>query len=147
MYAHTTFQQKEEEEYFLQDYCDDNEIGAGAKLLEAMQKNQVTHKAFFVVRYTGKQKIKEDRFKGYLSAVTALIAQKPINSITKKQQNIQEQQISRKATSSAGAKIYDIRSYGTQKGNTSVNAGQRQSPRGRGGKNGRGSYVNAASPK
>ena len=48
----------EKETHIYQDYCEDGEYGVGAPLLEKIVKSGVTSKAVFIVRHTGKGKIK-----------------------------------------------------------------------------------------
>ena len=60
-----------------------------------MKRHRVTHKAIYVVRYCSKIKLGEDRFKCYLKAATALVEQKPINGVTKKQQSLAEKEENR----------------------------------------------------
>ena len=70
------------EDFLYKDSCDDGEIGAGAHILAGMKKNNIIHKAFFVVRHCGKIKLNEDRLDSYCQAVKALMTQKPLNSLT-----------------------------------------------------------------
>ena len=77
--------------HLLKDYCDDEDIGVGNFMLGKMKANNITHKAVFLVRYCGKMKLGEDRFPCYLQAFQALLSQKPINAITRKQQSLKEE--------------------------------------------------------
>ena len=66
-------------QHLYQDYCDDGDHGVGAILLEAMKKSKVTHKAYFIVRHCGKDKLNKERFTAYLKAAQQLTLSKPKN--------------------------------------------------------------------
>ena len=51
-----------------------------------MNANNITHKAFLVVRYCSPEKLGENRLTSYLSAAEALQKQKPYNTITRSNQ-------------------------------------------------------------
>ena len=72
------------------DYCDDEDIGVGSYILAQMKRSHVSHKALYIVRYCGKSKLNEDRLPCYLRAAVALIAQKPINGVTRSKQELKE---------------------------------------------------------
>ena len=55
-----------------------------------MQRSQISHKALFIVRYCGKSKLNEERYPCYQRAAAALIAQKPINGVTRKRQEMSD---------------------------------------------------------
>ena len=54
------------------DYQDDEEHGCGSKLIQVMEKNNLTHCAIFIARYCSTKKIGEDRFKVLLDLQTTL---------------------------------------------------------------------------
>ena len=81
----------DQQEHLFQDFCDDEEHGAGARLLAEMKKAGITQRAIFVARFCGKEKLKDDRIQCYVNAAYSLMAQKPLNSITKKNQNFEKQ--------------------------------------------------------
>ena len=70
-------------------YCEDEEIGVGSQLLDMMVRNQISHRAIFVVRYCG-EKLHENRITAYLDAVKAVIKQAPYNTILECNQQISE---------------------------------------------------------
>ena len=57
-----------EQWYFNNDYCDDNEPGAGRYLLQLLQKNELQNRVLFVCRYYGGIKMGSDRFACYVNA-------------------------------------------------------------------------------
>ena len=55
------------------DYQDDGEFGAGEKLLQMLEANDIPQKAVFVARYCGPQKIGNKRFDMYVEAAKNLL--------------------------------------------------------------------------
>ena len=53
------------EEYRYEDFQDDEEYGAGAAILSALQQSQIMHRAVFVVRYVG-DKLQDRRIPTYI---------------------------------------------------------------------------------
>ena len=72
--------------HYMADYCDDAETSAGKRLLSLLQKNDITHRAIFVVRYFGGEKMGSDRYKAILEAAEDAINTSPANIYTKKEQ-------------------------------------------------------------
>ena len=68
------------------DFCDDQENGAGSVILKEMVKSDIFNKAFFIVRYCGKEKLSGKRFTTYLDAAKGLLDQKPMNNFLNKRQ-------------------------------------------------------------
>ena len=66
-----------------QDYEDDSENGAGRILLRFMQKNNLSHRVLFVVRFCGQVKLKENRFSSYLKAVDEVLKLNNYNATLK----------------------------------------------------------------
>ena len=120
-----------QETHLYQDSCDDEEAGAGSFLLQEMKKSRISHKAFFVVRYCSKEKLKEERLNCYLHAAKCLLAQKPVNGITK------ETQVFSPSKTPVNEK--------QQKPPVPKGNHRQQNPRGRLSST-RGSYANAVSP-
>ena len=59
---------KGEEKHYTQDFCDDEEYGAGRILLEWMIQQNLECRVFFVIRYYGHIKMGTDRFECYKKA-------------------------------------------------------------------------------
>ena len=76
----------EQEAHHLRDSCDDGENGAGAMLLKAMEQSDISHKAFFIVRYCGDEKLGSDRMSKYVEAAENLLKLKPMNKLLNKKQ-------------------------------------------------------------
>ena len=74
------------------DSCDDQEYGAGAQILNEMQKSDVFNKAIFVVRYSGKEKLMEKRQELYVKAAKKVLQEKPYNTVLGKKQAFSETQ-------------------------------------------------------
>ena len=64
-----------------EDYCDDRDSSCGRTLLEWMIANDITCRAIFVVRASGREKLGPYRFKCYVEAAKAAIEKAPINSV------------------------------------------------------------------
>ena len=73
-------------------FCDDGEIGAGRRLLQLLQKNEIEARAVFVVRYYGGMKMGTDRFQCYEEAVKGAILAHPFNTITRWEQTLKTEQ-------------------------------------------------------
>ena len=65
--------------YYTQDYCDDNEPGAGARLLGFMRFHQLKHKAIFVIRHYGGKRMGPGHFECYVEAAKIAILANPYN--------------------------------------------------------------------
>ena len=124
----------EKERILCQDYCEDGEIGVGQILLHMMQDNNVSHRAFFIVRVCGQMKLREDRVTGYKKAMESCLSLHPHNSITKADQKIDPHLASKKKnapTSSSPTKVnQDQRSPtayadAVRNGNTNANLQER----------------------
>ena len=76
------------EQYLYKDACDDGDIGIGAQILDIMKRSNITHKAVFIVRYCGKQKLEENRADAYVQTFKALLTYKPMNTCLQKTQDI-----------------------------------------------------------
>ena len=128
----------ESENHLFKDSCDDGESGAGSHLLKIMKINRITHRAVFVARYCGTQKLGDERLTSYVKALENLMKSRPMNAITRKPQAIEEVNIHQKKP--AGKK-----KYGSQAG------AKADGGRGRGGRTGGApltvkTYAQAASP-
>ena len=73
---------------YCQDFCDDKEMGAGRQLLNILLRNDITHRAVFVVRYFGGKRMGPARYECIVEAAKTAILQDPYNSILKKEQHI-----------------------------------------------------------
>ena len=69
-------------------FCDDDEIGGGRALLELLERNNITHRALFVIRYFGDNKIGQDRFVCIRNAAVSAIEKSPQNPYTGTTQEI-----------------------------------------------------------
>ena len=74
------------------DSCDDNEYGVGAFLLKEMIKSDLFNKAIYIIRYSGQQKLEQNRMEAYLQAAKGLLKQKPYNEILGKKQAFEEKE-------------------------------------------------------
>ena len=100
------------ETYIYRDYCDDQEVGAGRKMLQILEENDITHKAVFVVRYIGQGKMGPKRFQVITDAVYDVLNSHPYNKKTKSEQKImREEEKHESAENVTGDR------YGDQKGN------------------------------
>ena len=81
----------ETDKFLNEDFCDDDEFGAGALLLGVMKKNNISCKALFVVRHCGKQKLGREQLSAYIVAAKALLTLKPKNNILGIEQSIEWQ--------------------------------------------------------
>ena len=77
------------EKHYCQDFEDDEEHGAGRTLLASMVENELDSKAVFVIRVCGREKLGNERFKGYLEAVQSLINSNPTNKCNGKHQTFE----------------------------------------------------------
>ena len=75
------------------DFCDDQENGSGARLLQEMTANNIFNKAIFVVRYCGKDKLADSRHSSYIEAARQLLDQKPYNEVLQKKQHIAKEEV------------------------------------------------------
>ena len=69
------------------DYCDDEEHGAGKEILDLMLDNAITCRAIFVVRKCG-VRLNNERLPTYIEAVQQMMLQCPENAVTKIKQTI-----------------------------------------------------------
>ena len=76
----------EEEPYFNQNYCDDDEPGAGKKVLDLMLKHDMLNRVVFVTRKYGGIKMGSDRFDCYAQAAKEVLQAHPFNEILQIQQ-------------------------------------------------------------
>ena len=74
-------------QYEANDYCDDDDHGAGKPVLELMEQNQITNRAIFIVRNVG-SKLNADRVPAYIETAKHVIATFPENTMTKQKQYI-----------------------------------------------------------
>ena len=61
-------------------YCDDDDHGVGQPILQMMQKNNITHRAIYIVRDCGKR-LYGDRVRSYLQAAEQAIQMYPDNPV------------------------------------------------------------------
>ena len=108
----------ETERHHLNDSCDDGEAGAGAYLLKVMEESGISHKAFFIVRYCGNEKLGGDRLRKYADAADGLLTQKPLNKIINMKQRFQRGLDTQPKQSSRG---YKYREPENHDGNTAKN--------------------------
>ena len=71
--------------YECDDYCDDGDNSCGRSLLKWMVENEITCRAFFVVRNVG-QKLGGNRFNTYITAAENVLKAYPMNAINNKDQ-------------------------------------------------------------
>ena len=90
--VHIIYQVTRQDNHLYKDSCDDGEIGAGAFLLRKMKVNGMTHRAIYVARYCGSQKLGDKRLSSYANAVNELLKLKPMNALTRKAQNFEEKE-------------------------------------------------------
>ena len=76
-------------------YCEDGKTGVGAAILNHMVKNNITHRAIYIIRYCG-EKLNADRIPIYIQAISAVIKQAPYNAILQCEQKIEEYEEKRK---------------------------------------------------
>ena len=93
------------------DSCDDGETGVGASLLREMENNNIFNKAIMIARYSGTEKLDENRHDAYIKAAKELQKQKPINAILDLKQTFQDEPSKRKNQTSG----YKYRETGRQK--------------------------------
>ena len=74
------------ETHLLQDYCDDEEHGAGSKLLQILLDQKQFSRAVFVVRICGRDKLGYNRFVSYAEALEGAVKKIPYNTHLKIQQ-------------------------------------------------------------
>ena len=67
--------------YHNQDYVDDEESGAGRAVLKLMQENNISNKAFYIVRICGKERLNENRISSYVAAATSVQNMNSFNAI------------------------------------------------------------------
>ena len=75
--------------YEANDGCDDEDHGMSAKILDLMLRNNITHRALYVVRHVG-EKLNKNRISAYVEAASGVVEKYPYNPLTKKQQKIVE---------------------------------------------------------
>ena len=68
------------------DYQDDEEHGAGAKILQLLANNNITNRAVYVARYCSKHKIGNKRYEQYVDAVKSVINATAENTLIKQVQ-------------------------------------------------------------
>ena len=68
----------------MEGYTDDDEHGAGRKLLNAMRAAQIVNRVFFVARYYGGTNLGGIRFQGYREALESALIHQPVNEVTGK---------------------------------------------------------------
>ena len=90
-----------------QDYEDDEDPGAGRAILQYMRRNNITHKAIYVVRFCGKTKLESNRLKYYSDAAREVITKWPHNSLLKQDQQVSTESEDKKY--GRGGKYYDRR--------------------------------------
>ena len=76
------------EEHFLQDFCDDEEHGAGRILLDYLKQNSLQNRVVFVARKYGGIRMGPDRFECYKQAAELAIKANLWNHVTKEKQVI-----------------------------------------------------------
>ena len=74
-----------------EDFCEDEESGIGARLLNFMRYHELSNRAFFVVRYYGGQRMGPARFECYIEAAKAALLEHPHNDIIKQVQSLKEE--------------------------------------------------------
>ena len=74
------------------DGCDDQEFGATRSILKEMREKNIGCRAFYVVRYCGKEKLNARRFECYLEAAKLALAKSPSNTILGIQQSFEAQE-------------------------------------------------------
>ena len=100
------------EEHFLQDYVDDDEFGAGRKILDILREAEIFYRVVLVVRYYGGQKLGKDRFTAYKEATESAINHFPHNSILNLAQTPYPVQTPRERTTTINSDVQD--NTGTQ---------------------------------
>ena len=74
----------------VEDFQDDGEVGVGRICLQVMKENNITNRAFYIVRYYGGIKMGNDRFDCYIRVMKDALANSPTNRYTKTKQVIKE---------------------------------------------------------
>ena len=72
-------------------FCDDGEIAAGRVLLNMLERHELDHRALFVVRYFGDNKLGKERFTCMELAAGSVISDNLFNSVLNREQKLNEQ--------------------------------------------------------
>ena len=76
------------ERHYCANYCDAGETGAGKRILNMMEENNITNRVIFVVRYAGRGKLGAKRFELYLKAAETAVNDNSYNRILKVKQQV-----------------------------------------------------------
>ena len=74
-----------------EDFCDDNENGAGRVILNWMKDHNIECRVFFIIRHS-KAKIGPKRYEGYVEAATMALQQNKVNAITGRNDEVLDHQ-------------------------------------------------------
>ena len=74
----------------LSDGCDDNDFGAARPIVDMMKRNNISHRAIFVVR-NSTEKLYGERMNMYLKTAESVITAFPMNEILQQRQEVRKQ--------------------------------------------------------